>query len=214
MRSRSPSLDQAVRPGQARPAAPSDAVSRPSSRSSRQSSGSPPIARRARLGGPGPSEPRGHGPRGNTGELASSWLHPLKSWSLRETRDGSQHPDPQRLVAAGQRRAGEIVEAPGTRLAAIPLPIGLSVVVPVLDHRVTTATGAAYALRPAALAHKGEALGFVHQAREVDQVGCSHSDRYSLHGSGQLPPLAPKHQASIATRPGPNLTTPEPDKGV
>ena len=61
----------------------------PSSRSSRQSSGSPPTARRARLGGPAPSEPRGHGPRGNTGELASSWLHPLKSWSLRETRGGS-----------------------------------------------------------------------------------------------------------------------------
>src|SRR6201996_5082732 len=81
--------DPAENPGHVRPAAPSGAVSRPSSRSSRQSSGSPPIARRARLGGPGPSEPRGHGPQGNTEELASSSLHPLKSWSLRQTRCGS-----------------------------------------------------------------------------------------------------------------------------
>src|SRR4029077_17714853 len=72
-----------------RPAAPRGVVSPPSSRSSRQSSGSPPIARRARLGGPAPSEPRGHGPQGNMEELASSSLHPLKSWSLRETRCSS-----------------------------------------------------------------------------------------------------------------------------
>src|SRR5688572_29491618 len=52
-------------------------------------SGLPTIARRARFGDPGPSEPRGHGPQGNMGELASSWLHPLRSWSLRETRGGS-----------------------------------------------------------------------------------------------------------------------------
>src|SRR4029077_8926830 len=44
---------------------------------------------RARLGGPAPSEPRGHGPQGNMEELASSSLHPLKSWSLRETRCSS-----------------------------------------------------------------------------------------------------------------------------
>src|SRR5207253_3839552 len=81
-----PLSHHAGRPGHARPAAPSGAVSRPSSRSSRQSSGSPTIARRALLGGQGPSEPRGHGPQGNTGELASSWLHPLRRWSLRETR--------------------------------------------------------------------------------------------------------------------------------
>jgi hypothetical protein len=55
----------------------------------RAPSTSPTIVRRALLGGPGPSEPRGHGPQGNTGELASSWLHPLRSWSLRETRRGS-----------------------------------------------------------------------------------------------------------------------------
>src|SRR5215213_6834058 len=126
----------------------------------------------------------------------------------------AQYPDPQRLVAAGQRRAGEVVEAPGACLAAIPLPIGLSVVAPVPDHRVTAATGAAHALRPAALAHKGEALGVVHQTREVDQVGCSHGGEDSVHERGLLSPLAPAHQASFAPRPGPNLTTPKPDKSV
>src|SRR4051812_18342344 len=126
----------------------------------------------------------------------------------------AQHPNPQQLVAAGQRRAGEIVEALGAGLAAIPLPIGLSVVAPVPDHRVTAATGAAHALRPAALAHQGEALGVVHQAREVDQVGCSHGGGDSLHERGQLSPLAPADQASFAPRPGPNLTTPKPDKSV
>src|SRR3954466_12464051 len=70
----------------------------------------------------------------------------------------AQHPDSQRLVAAGQRRAGEVVEAPGARLAAIPLPIGLSVVAPVPDHRAPAATGAAHPLRPAALAHKAKHL--------------------------------------------------------
>src|SRR5829696_9712852 len=117
-------------------------------------------------------------------------------------------------MAAGQRRAGEVVKAPGARLAAIPLPIGLSLVAPVPDHRVTAATGAAHALRPAALAHQGEALGVVHQTREVDQVGCSHGGEDSVHERGLLSPLAPAHQASFAPRPGPNLTTPKPDKSV
>src|SRR5438045_2080024 len=82
-------LHRTADPGHAQPAAPSGAVSRPSSRSSRQSSGSPTIGKCARLGGPGPSEPREHGPQGNMGELTSSWLHPLKNRSLRKTRYGS-----------------------------------------------------------------------------------------------------------------------------
>ncbi len=66
IRSRSPSSDRAAGPGHARPAAPSYAASRPCSRSSRQSRGSPPIARRARLGARGPSAPRAHEPQRNT----------------------------------------------------------------------------------------------------------------------------------------------------
>src|SRR5437763_1773168 len=134
-----PLLHRTADPGHAQPAAPSGAVSRPSSRSSRQSSGSPTIGKCARLGGPGPSEPREHGPQGNMGELASSWLHPLKTWSLRKTRYGSVEAVSARLpsgentanrtapswprkvaraspVSASHSRAGLSEEAVSTRL--------------------------------------------------------------------------------------------------
>src|SRR5215218_10033007 len=47
----------------------------------------------------------------------------------------AQHPHPQWLVMPGQHRAGEVVEAPSTRLTAIALPSLLGVVAPVPDHR-------------------------------------------------------------------------------
>jgi len=55
------------------------------------------------------------------------------------------------------------------------------------------------------LAHKREALGVVHQAREVDQVRCRHDGK----GSSRLPP---SHQIpdSGTTR----ITTLEPDKSL
>src|SRR4051812_17016095 len=68
---------------------PSCAGSRPSSRSWPRSTGWPRTASRARLGDPAPSGPRARGPQENRGVCALSWLHPLKSWSLRETRCGS-----------------------------------------------------------------------------------------------------------------------------
>src|SRR5947199_2699114 len=117
-----PLMHRTADPGHAQPAAPSGAVSRPSSRSSRQSSGSPTIGKCARLGGPGPSEPREHGPQGNMGELASSWLHPLKTWSLRKTRYGSviallvnpNNPQAERVIK-------ELLEA--ARAKRLQLPI-------------------------------------------------------------------------------------------
>jgi hypothetical protein len=44
-----------------------------------------------------PSVPPAPGPPGKTGSL-SSWPHPLREWSLRETRRGSSH---RRAVAVG-----------------------------------------------------------------------------------------------------------------
>jgi hypothetical protein len=76
----------------------------------------------------------------------------------------AQHPYAQWLVMAGQLGAGEVVEARCTRLAAVALPAGLGVVIPVPDYRVTVAARTAHALRPALLTHEGEALGVVHQA--------------------------------------------------
>jgi hypothetical protein len=98
----------------------------------------------------------------------------------------AQHPHPQRLVMAGQHRAGEVVKAPRAPLAAVALPVRLAIVAPVADHRGGVAPGATHAFWPAVLAHEGEALGVVHQAGQVDQtggsIGCSH-DQWSSSGS-------------------------------
>src|SRR5215218_6590013 len=51
----------------------------------------------------------------------------------------AQHPDPQRLVMAGQHRAGEVVKAPRTRLAPIPLPVSLGLVKAIADYGTATA---------------------------------------------------------------------------
>jgi hypothetical protein len=61
-------------------------VSRPNSRSWPRSNRSPPIAGYARLDGSAPSAPLGRRPHENMAVFASSWLHLLKNWSLRETR--------------------------------------------------------------------------------------------------------------------------------
>src|SRR4051812_44808591 len=76
----------------------------------------------------------------------------------------------------GEHGAGEIVKAPRTRLAAIPLPSALRVVTPVSDHREAVTPGTAHALGPAMLAHQCEALGVIQKTREVDQIGCGHDD--------------------------------------
>src|SRR5215204_3582756 len=70
---------------------PTHAASAPCSRSSPQSSLPPPSAKCARLRDPEPAAPHGRGPRERTClSFCSSWLHLLKSWSLRSTRGGSQ----------------------------------------------------------------------------------------------------------------------------
>src|SRR5438046_1045704 len=114
-------------------------------------------------------------------------------------------------MVSGQRRAGEVVKAPGAGLTAIALPMRLGVVAPVADHRIAAAAGAAHALWPAVLAHEGEALGIVHQAGKVDQVrgshdgrsssrepvGCSRSSHHSRCPPNALPkPTTPEHDKS------------------
>src|SRR5271165_5708631 len=50
----------------------------------------PPTAKGARRRDPEPSEPHGPGPQAKTcSSSCLSWLHPLRSWSLRQTRGGS-----------------------------------------------------------------------------------------------------------------------------
>src|SRR5262245_9448614 len=94
-RARGPSAAAAHRssaPGaavhRARPAEPSAARSPPCTRSSRRSTRWPPTATDARLGAPIPAGPRVPGLPERTGSTFP-WPHPLKRWSLRESRGGS-----------------------------------------------------------------------------------------------------------------------------
>src|SRR6202522_2959711 len=74
----------------ARPSSPTHAASAPCSRSWRRSTRPPPSATHARLRDPKPFAPRGRGPRKRTcWSSCLSWLHLLRSWSLRSTRSGS-----------------------------------------------------------------------------------------------------------------------------
>jgi len=91
---------------------------------------------------------------------------------------------------SSQHRAGEVVEAGRACFASVALPVRLRVVAPVPDHRGTVAARTAYALRSAMLAHKREALGVVHQAAEIDQVGCRHDG-----GASSREPVGWSHSA-------------------
>src|SRR3954463_6458710 len=121
----------------------------------------------------------------------------------------AQHPDPQRLVVPGQHCPAEVVEARRTRLAAIPLPMQLCVVVPVPDYRVAAASRATDALWPAVLAHQGEAFRVIEQGCEVDRVRCGHDDR----NPSCSPATADRLEPSSYPNPPPRASiTPEADK--
>jgi len=77
--------------------------------------------------------------------------------------------EPDKAAAADERRP--VIMLDGASIRAVP------------GHQVRNFEAicgkvereAAHALWPAMLAHKGEALGVVHQAGKVDQVRCSHN---------------------------------------
>ena len=71
---------------------PMSAASRPCSRSSRRSTASQPIVTGTRAHAPGTGAPLAHALQANTSLLDFPLLHPLKNWSLRETRGGSVLP--------------------------------------------------------------------------------------------------------------------------
>jgi hypothetical protein len=67
-----------------RPSSPTQAAYEPNSRSLRRSTKPPPSAMHARLNDPKPSAPHGREPRWKIcSSYCSSWLHLLRSWSLR-----------------------------------------------------------------------------------------------------------------------------------
>jgi hypothetical protein len=99
----------------------------------------------------------------------------------------ARNPDPQRLMMTGQHRAGEVVEAPRTRFAPIPLPVPLRVVAPVADHHAAAAPGATNTLWPAMPAHQRKALGIVQECREIVYVRCSHMAEAPCASSSATP---------------------------
>src|SRR5664280_3825245 len=73
-----------------RPSSPIHAMSAAYSRSSLRSKQPPPTARHVGPHGPEPSAPHGSGPQERIcSSSCLSWLHLLKSWSLRQSRGGS-----------------------------------------------------------------------------------------------------------------------------
>src|SRR3981189_624300 len=74
-----------------RPSSPIHAMSAAYSRSSLRSKQPPPSARHVRPHGPEPSAPHGFGLQERIcSSSCLSWLHLLKSWSLRQSRGGSR----------------------------------------------------------------------------------------------------------------------------
>src|SRR3954470_21894978 len=86
------------------PSSPNPEESAPCSRSWPRPKRSSPIATDAHVRDPAPAAPRGNGPQARTCCLsACSWLHLLKSWSLRQTRSGSYRTLVEELRGTGFR---------------------------------------------------------------------------------------------------------------
>ena len=116
-----PSERRRVRRCRPRPSSPTHSASAPCSRSWPRSTSPPPSARHARLRDPEPSAPHGRGPREKTcSSSCLSWLHLLRSWSLRQTRGGSD--------AYAQGACPDTANV-GSGLQQINVPAGSNVVV-------------------------------------------------------------------------------------
>src|SRR5215218_7638600 len=102
-------------------------------------------------------------------------------------------------MVPGQRRAGEVVEAPGARLAPIALPVRLRVVAPVADHRIAAAAGAAHTLAPAVLAsakHLASSSSAERLTRSMEAMMAG-----LLARARQLLPLSPSGQTALSPAP-------------
>ena len=90
------------------------------------------------------------------------FLGNLRSRQIEAHEIRAQNPDPQRLMMARKDRVRQIVKTALTGFAPRPLPLGLSVIVPLFDDLRTVAMGALNAVRPAHVADGGETFGVVH----------------------------------------------------
>src|SRR4051812_24568161 len=102
----------------------------------------------------------------------------------------TQDPDPKWLMVSGQNSTGQVIEPYSTVLAPVPLPVSLSFIMAMADHRGTGTGGAANAVRPSRVPDQLIALGIIDQGRQIDHLQRSHG---SVPANGQcLPSQQPK----------------------
>jgi hypothetical protein len=82
----------------------------------------------------------------------------------------AQNPDPQRLMMAGQHRAGQVVETRLAELAQPALARGPVVIPAIADHVAAATRRALHTVRPALPTDQVEALGIIEQTGQADQV--------------------------------------------
>jgi hypothetical protein len=94
------------------------------------------------------------------------------------------------LMVSGQNSPGQVIEPCSTVLAPVPLPVSLSFIMAMADHRGTGTGGAANSFRPSIVPDQLIALGIIDQGRQIDHLQRSHG---SVPANGQcLPSQQPK----------------------
>ena len=133
---------------------------------------------------------------------------------LRLMKYQAQHPHPQRLVMAGQHRAGQVVE---TRLAALASQRWRACRASSQPFRTTWPTVAGRAphtVRPAMLADQVKALGVIEQRGQADQVGahgtCTSAGGSSPRSTSHHPLHHTRYRNPTAKHGTAQLITPEP----
>jgi len=101
----------------------------PNTRTPPQSTSKPPTRRRTRPHAPSPSVPLDRALQANTSSRSRScsWLHPLKLWSLRQTRGGSSQP--HQKTGASQPKLKEPISGGAIRLLFVDPSASVLVVV-------------------------------------------------------------------------------------
>ena len=110
-------------------------------------------------------------PRGHLLDIITIKIQLLSNLFIREIQPHeieAENPDPQRLVMAGEDRAGQVVEAFLTGLALVALSLRLGRIVPLFRNPRRVAMGTGYTLGPAQLADRLEALMVVDEVLDVD----------------------------------------------
>jgi hypothetical protein len=88
-------------------------------------------------------------------------------------------------MVTGEDGPGQVIEAARAGPAIVPLPVGLGVVLAVLDHIPGVATGAGDPVGPAEVTNGLKALGIVDEVRQIDQeTGLGQSTTESARGCG------------------------------